>query len=111
MAMRHEGGAPHTGPLTVGVPLTIDPVRHDTDKRVRERLDAGDAAGAATLAIRTIGPPVLRYLHDILGDDDDTKEAFSQWAECVWRDLPSFRGEAALQTWAFRVAYHAALGL
>ncbi len=83
----------------------------DTDTRTRELLALGDADGAATLTIRAVGPPVLRYLRSIVRDEDDAKDAFSQWAEHVWRGLPAFRGEASLQTWCLRLAYHAALAL
>jgi RNA polymerase sigma-70 factor, ECF subfamily len=81
------------------------------DNQVRELLAAGDATAAATQAIRTVGPSALRYLHALLSDPDDAKDAFSQWAERVWRGLPAFRGECQLRSWALRLAYHAALDL
>jgi RNA polymerase sigma-70 factor (ECF subfamily) len=83
----------------------------ELDARVRALLEANDAREAAALAIRTLGPPVLRYLRAILRDEDDTKDAFSHWAESVWRGLPGFRWESALQTWAHRLAFHSALAL
>jgi RNA polymerase sigma-70 factor, ECF subfamily len=82
-----------------------------TYSRVRDLLANGENDSAATLAIRAVGPPVLRYLRAILRDEDDTKDAFSHWAESMWRGLPGFHWKSSLQTWAYRHAYHAALGL
>ncbi len=72
---------------------------------------AGDLAGAATAAIRGLGPAVLRYLRSLLRDEEDAAEAFSQFAENLWKGLPAFRGEAALRTWASRLAWNAAQNL
>ncbi len=69
----------------------------------------GDLAAAATAAIRGLGPAVLRYLRSLLRDEEDAAEAFSQFAENLWKGLGSFRADASLRTWAFRVAYNAAL--
>ncbi len=84
---------------------------NEIDARVRALLEADDHREAAALTIRTLGPPILRYLRAILRDEDDTKDAFSRWAESVWRGLPRFRWESALETWAHRLAFHAALAL
>lgn len=84
---------------------------NELDARVRALLEGDDPREAAALTIRTLGPPILRYLRAILRDEDDTKDAFSHWAESVWRGLPGFRWESALQTWAHRLAFHAALAL
>ncbi len=83
----------------------------ETDQRVRELLDGGDPAAAATLAIRELGPRALRYLRAMLRQEDEAKDAFSQWAESVWRGLPGFRWESSLQTWTLRLAYYAALSV
>lgn len=79
------------------------------ERRAQEHLAAGDLAGAATIVIRGHGVEVLRYLRSLLRDEGAATDAFSAWAEDVWRGLPAFRGEASLRGWAFRVAYHAAL--
>lgn len=81
------------------------------DDELRALLDAGDASGAATLAIRRLGPEVLRYLRALLRSDADAQEAFSQFAENLWRGLPGYQGRAAFRTWALRIAHHAALNL
>jgi RNA polymerase sigma-70 factor (ECF subfamily) len=79
------------------------------ERRAQELLAAGDLAAAATVAIRGHGAEVLRYLRSLLRDEGAATDAFSAWAEDVWRGLPAFRGDASLRGWVFRVAYHTAL--
>ena len=81
------------------------------EQRVRALSAAGDFAEAATEAIRGLGPQVLRYLRSLLREEAAAGEAFSVFAENLWKGLPAFRGEASLRGWAFRLAYHAALNL
>jgi len=81
------------------------------EDEIRALLTAGDAPGAATLAIKRLGPEVLRYLRALLRDEADAEEAFSQFAENLWRGLPGYAGRASFRTWALRVAHHAALNL
>jgi RNA polymerase sigma-70 factor (ECF subfamily) len=79
--------------------------------RIRECVSRGDLAAAATEAIRALGPQVVHYLRSVLHDEDDAGDAFSEFAEGVWRGLPHFRWEASLRTWAFRLAWNAALNV
>lgn len=81
----------------------------ETEAEIDARRRAGDATGAATLAIRAYGPQILGYLTAILRDDDDAADAFSAFCEDVWRGLAGFRGESAVRTWAYRLAWHAAM--
>ena len=81
------------------------------DQRVRELLAAGDPAGAASEALQELGPLTLRYLRSLLQDEDDAADAFSQFAENLWKGLPSFRFGASLRTWAYRIAWYAARNL
>lgn len=83
----------------------------DLDQRIRERAAAGDLDAAATDALRALGPSVLRYLRSMLRDEDAAVDAFSHFAENLWRGLGTFRWDASLRTWAFRLAYHAALNV
>jgi RNA polymerase sigma-70 factor (ECF subfamily) len=79
----------------------------DVDRRVFALLDAGDAGGAATVAIESYGPAIHAYLSRLL-DADDVLDVFRQWAADVWRGLPGFRRDRRLRVWAFKLAYHAA---
>jgi RNA polymerase sigma-70 factor (ECF subfamily) len=81
------------------------------DERVRALLDAGGHADAATEAIRSLGPAVLRYLRTLLREEADVHDAFSYWAESVWNGIPRFRGDSSLRTWSLRLAFRAALAV
>ena len=81
------------------------------EERVRELLAAGDTRSAATEAIRGFGPQVLQYLRAVLRNETEAREAFSQFAENLWKGLPSFRGQSSFKTWALRLACNAALNL
>ena len=81
------------------------------EELVKERLAAGDHRGAATLALREHGPKILGYLQVVLRDDADAADAFSVFAEHLWRGLEGWRGEASLRTWAYKLAWNAALNL
>jgi RNA polymerase sigma-70 factor, ECF subfamily len=83
----------------------------ELDQLVLERQAAGDADGAATAVIETLGPSILRYLRSMLRVEEDAADAFSQWSENVWMGLPSFRGEASCKTWCYRLAWNVAQNL
>jgi RNA polymerase sigma-70 factor (ECF subfamily) len=81
------------------------------ETHVRELVGSSELDAAATTAIRGFGPQILRYLRAMLRDEDLAADAFSQWAENLWKGLAGYRGDASLRTWAFRLAHHAALNL
>jgi len=83
----------------------------NVEARIRDLLAVEDRPAAATLAIQELGPPVLRYLRSLLRDEDDASDAFSVFAENVWRGLPTWRGEGSLRAWAFRLAWNGAMNL
>jgi len=83
----------------------------EIEARIRDLLAADDCPAAATAAIQEFGPPVLRYLRSLLRDEDDASDAFSVFAENVWRGLPTWRGEGSLKAWAFRLAWNGAMNL
>ncbi len=82
-----------------------------TEQRIQALLAAGDERAAATEAMQVFGPKVLGYVRTILRDDGDAGDAFSAWAEHLWRGIGSFRAESSFRTWAYRIAYHAALNV
>ncbi len=83
----------------------------DAEARIRALLESGDHAGAATAAIQEYGPQVLRYLRSLLRDEDDANDAFSVFAENVWRGLAGWRGEGSVRAWAFKLGWNAAMNL
>ncbi len=66
---------------------------------------------AATVVIESLGPEILGYLRAVLRDEAGASDAFSHFAESVWRGLPAFRGEASLRAWCYRIAWRAVLSL
>jgi RNA polymerase sigma-70 factor (ECF subfamily) len=81
------------------------------EDRARALLEAGDVAAAAAECIRGFGPAILRYLRSLLRDEDDAMDAFSEFAENLWLGLARVRPRTSLRTWAFRIAWNAALSL
>jgi RNA polymerase sigma-70 factor (ECF subfamily) len=81
------------------------------EAQVQGLLQAGDQRAAASAVIEALGPAILRYLRSMLRAEDDAADAFSQWAENVWRGLPAFRFGASLKTWCYRLAWNAAQNL
>ncbi len=78
------------------------------ETRVRELVAKGDVRTAATHAIKELGPEVLGYLRSLLRDEDTAGDAFSEFAEHLWKGLAAFRWTSSLRTWAFRIATNAA---
>jgi RNA polymerase sigma-70 factor (ECF subfamily) len=81
----------------------------DVEARISERIAAADAEGAATLAIRAYGPAILGYVAAIVRDEGAAGDVFSSFCEDLWQGIGAFRGDSAVKTWAYRVAWHAAL--
>src|SRR5512138_3790203 len=61
--------------------------------------------------MRALGPKILGYLRAVLRDEGDAGDAFSAFAENLWRGIGSFRGESSFRTWAFKIAWNAALNV
>jgi RNA polymerase sigma-70 factor (ECF subfamily) len=81
------------------------------DDQVKQLLAAGEHRAAATLALREYGPKILGYLQVVLRNEADAADAFSVFAEHLWRGLETWRGEASLRTWSYKLAWNAALNL
>ena len=81
------------------------------EEQIKATLAGGDHRAAATEALRAYGPKILGYLQAVLRDEADAADAFSIFAEHLWRGLPTWRGQSSLKTWAFKLAWNAALNL
>jgi RNA polymerase sigma-70 factor, ECF subfamily len=77
------------------------------DDGIHAALAAGDPDLAATRALEAYGPGIFGYLTSLL-DEDDARDAFSLFAEDVWKGIGGLREGAALRSWLYRVAWHAA---
>jgi len=71
-------------------------------------LNNNQLSEAATLAIRGYGPQILGYLNGLLRNEGLADEAFSRFAEDLWKGVGAFRRESSFRTWAYRVAWSAA---
>ena len=81
--------------------------RAQAEAAVRARHDAGDIDGATTLAVETYGAELYGFLQALARDEDLAAEAFSMFAEDLWKGLPKFRWEASLRTWLYALARNA----
>ncbi|HVY38634.1 MAG TPA: sigma-70 family RNA polymerase sigma factor [Polyangia bacterium] len=81
-----------------------DASRAKVESESRLLCGRGDYTKAATLAIRSYGPEIFGFLLAVHRDRDDASDAFSGFAEALWRGLPSFAWESALRTWAYAIA-------
>jgi RNA polymerase sigma-70 factor (ECF subfamily) len=73
------------------------------------RLKAGgNLKEAATLVVEIYGPEVLGFLTSVLRDEADSRDAFAQACEDLWKGLPRFEGRAQAKTWFYALARHAA---
>jgi RNA polymerase sigma-70 factor (ECF subfamily) len=77
------------------------------ERSVLDLLARGEEKEALTVALRSLGPEVLGYLENVLGDPDDARDVFQQLAEDLWTWLPAYRG-GSLRAAAYRIAWHAA---
>lgn len=81
----------------------------ELEAEIRQRLTGRDLEGAATLAIRGHGAEIYGFLVTFHRDEEDAAEVFSIFSERLWRDLPAFKGDCSLRTWAYVLARHASL--
>lgn len=76
---------------------------------MRAAVERGDHAAAATAVIRELGPSALGYVRSLVRDEADAAEAFSRFAEDLWRGIGGWRGDSSLRTWAYKIAWCAAM--
>ncbi len=80
----------------------------DDETALRDAWEHGRFDEATTLALERYGPEILGLLAARLRSDGDAAEAFSIFAEDLWRGLPGFAWRCSLRAWAHRVARNAA---
>ena len=81
------------------------------DAQVTELVARGQRDEAATRVLEALGPEVLGYLRAVLHDGAEAGDAFSHFAESVWRGLPGFRGESTVRTWCYGIAWRCVMTL
>jgi RNA polymerase sigma-70 factor (ECF subfamily) len=87
--------------------MPVEP--HAIEADIARALDGGDYAGSATAAIRGYGPQILGYLSRLLRDEESADEVFSAFCEDLWKGIAGFRRDCSFRTWAYKLAWHAAV--
>lgn len=80
----------------------------DDEATLRAACESGRFDEATTLCLERYGPEILGILAARLRSDGDAAEAFSMFAEDLWRGLPGFAWRCTLRAWCHRVARNAA---
>ncbi|HTU61063.1 MAG TPA: sigma factor, partial [Polyangiales bacterium] len=79
------------------------------EQQVREACARHDYASGITLLLQEIGPKVLAFLVQRLGNASDASEVFSIFSEDLWRALPSFEWRCTVRGYSFALARSAAI--
>ncbi|MEM9193647.1 MAG: sigma-70 family RNA polymerase sigma factor [Myxococcota bacterium] len=66
-----------------------------------------DYVEAATVLVEGYGPKILGFLTATLRNQTEAREAYSMFAEDLWRGLPRFEWRSSALTWCFTLARHA----
>ena len=77
------------------------------DERLREALEGGRVADAATSALETYGEEIYALLAALHRSEGDPGEVFSLFCEHLWKGLPRFELRSSFRTWAYTLAWHA----
>ncbi len=77
------------------------------EARIRAAAEGARWSEAATAALGGYGDEVLGYLVAITRNETDARDAFSIFAEFMWRGLPGFHWECTFRTWAYNLARNA----
>ena len=80
----------------------------DLETRVRALCGAGDHESAAADAIKGYGEEVYSFIAARFASDDDAADVFAQACEDLLQSLRTFRWQASLRTWFYRLARTAA---
>ena len=81
----------------------------ESEHDLRRAWEDGDLPAVTTLAIERYGPEILGVLAVQLRSTADAADAFSLFAEDLWRGLPGFQWRCSLRAWAHRIARNAAV--
>jgi len=74
---------------------------------IRACAASGDFDGATTRAIRGYGAEIYGFLVSLARDEARASDAFSFFAENLWRSLRTFEWKCSLRAWCYRLARNA----
>jgi len=82
------------------------------DAQVTSQLAERDLKGAAETVMREYGPGIRGLLMTLFRRNPDAaEEAFSHFAENLWRHLGTYRRESTVRTWVYCLARNAAISV
>jgi RNA polymerase sigma-70 factor (ECF subfamily) len=88
--------------------VDVNQPQSELDQTIRQACESGDFQRAATKALEAHGPEVLSFLVARLHTRSDGEEAFSMFAEDLWKGLPGFAFRCSVRGWLYTVARNAA---
>ena len=80
-----------------------------TDEEILKLYRSGQAEQAFSEIVRTYSERLYWHVRSLVGSHDDTDDLLQDIFVKIWTALPSFRGEAQLFTWLWRIATNEAL--
>jgi RNA polymerase sigma-70 factor (ECF subfamily) len=87
----------------------MTPEHEELEQEIRRRTEVRDFAGATTAALEGYGPEIMGFLHAMHSREEAAADAFSIFAEALWRGLPGFDWECSFRTWAYAIARKSSL--
>src|SRR5512146_2203638 len=75
----------------------------DSDAALIEAAKAGDR-GAIDELLARYEPSIYRFGLRMCGDEESAREVLQETMLAAFRNLPGFRGDAALSTWLYQIA-------
>jgi RNA polymerase sigma-70 factor (ECF subfamily) len=89
--------------------LADDPPNENiTDPEVLRRAQAGEQQAFGQL-MRAHYEPVFRLVHAIIRNEQDSRDVCQEVWLTIWKQLPSFRGDAKFSTWVHPIAVRRAI--
>lgn len=79
------------------------------EQNVRTACERGDYESGITLVLQELGPKLLAFLLQRLGNASDASEVFSMFSEDLWRSLPNFEWRCTIRGYSFALARNAAI--
>jgi RNA polymerase sigma-70 factor (ECF subfamily) len=80
----------------------------EADRRLIARLQCGDEGAMRDLA-RLFGPTIQQQARRRLANHEDAEEVTQDVLLAVWRQIRSFRQDAALSSWIYRITLNATM--
>jgi RNA polymerase sigma-70 factor (ECF subfamily) len=87
---------------------TRGPMHDSTDRNLLERLQAGDERALTDLA-DTYSSKIYQLAYRYLRNKEDAEEVTQDVLYKVHKSVGSFRGDAALSSWIYRITFNAAM--